>query len=220
MYTCSCSAEDNCRAKGPYPAQGLFFFSGSRQSDPRHYRTRPPRQSDRRSLRSPQTGKHQAQRIAALTSSVPTRPRRWRCKLGQSSRALPARRTLAVARPRCADTPATISPPGIPLPPPASGASIRQLPPRPSPSLFCVAARGWRAAAAAQPSSLIGDFWVIVCVCVLWLFDLGFLDDCLTLHYRLLNLLNRGATCTKLLNDFFCQIAYENFDVHTPMLKS
>jgi hypothetical protein len=69
MYTCSCSAEDNCRAKGPYPAQGLFFFSGSRQSDPRHYRTRPPRQSDRRSLRSPQTGKHQAQSIAALTSA-------------------------------------------------------------------------------------------------------------------------------------------------------
>lgn len=137
VYTCSCSAEDDCRAKGPYPAQGLFF-SGSRQSDPRHYRTRPPRQSDRRSLRSPQTGKHQAQSIAALTSPVPTRPRRWRCKLGQSS------------APRSADagrgSPSLCRHAGNHLPsrypsPPASGASIRQLPPRPSPSLFCVDAR-------------------------------------------------------------------------------
>jgi hypothetical protein len=139
VYTCSCSAEDDCRAKGPYPAQG-FFFSGSRQSDPRHYRTRPPRQSDRRSLRSPQTGKHQAQSIAALTSAQS--PHALGAGAASSgSRAFPARRTLAVARPRCAGTPATISPPGIPLPPPASGASIRQLPPRPSPSLFCVDAR-------------------------------------------------------------------------------
>lgn len=190
--------------KARIQAQGLFFLR-LKAVRPETL-PRPPRQSDRRSLRSPQTGKHQAQSIAALTSAQS--PHALGAGAASSgSRALPARRTLAVARPRCAGTPATISPPGIPrlLPPVLLFDSF--LPGRRPPFSAwtrdgLVAARGWRAAAAAQPSSLIGDFWVIVCVCVLWLFDLGFLDDCLTLHYRLLNLLNRGATCTELLNIF------------------
>lgn len=159
--------------KARIQAQGLFFLR-LKAVRPETL-PRPPRQSDRRSLRSPQTGKHQAQSIAALTSPGPTRPRRWRCKLGQSSSPLGAWRTLAVARPRCAGTPATISPPGIPrlLPPVLLFDSF--LPGRRPPfsawtrdGLVAVPARGWRAAAAAQPSSLIGDFWVIVCVCVFY----------------------------------------------------